>query len=137
MSCSCQNEWAPVTTGGCCCGRRRGQAAYGLARYGGAADDFNRVLGGLLGGAGAEAAGQMLDDPKVQAALAQATEDCKAKAEEGVNDWMKKNWGYLAAGAAGLVGLQLALNVVAMEAYLPRRDLKEVLGETRKRRRTG
>ena len=95
------------------------------------------MLGGLLGGAGAQAAGQMLDDPKVQAALAKATEDCKEKAEEGVNDWMKKNWGYLAAGAAGMVGLQLALNIISLEAYLPRRDLKEVLGETRARRKAG
>jgi hypothetical protein len=135
MSCACSNEWTPVQTAPCRCGR----AAYGYsgraASYGNAADDINRVLGNLLGGVGAQAAGQIIDDPKVQATIQQATEDCKVKAEEGVNDWMKKNWGYLVAGAAGLVGLQLALNVVALEAYLPKRDLTDVLRTARGKRR--
>jgi hypothetical protein len=122
------DPFAPIVvaspSGGCgcsaCCAKARQPTALALQGSYGAANP----LGDFLGALGGSAAGAALQDPAVQEALMAAAGECQTKAEEGVNSWMKKNWPYLLAGGAGIVGLNYVMTMTALGTYLGGRDLK-------------
>jgi hypothetical protein len=96
-------------------------------RYGDAASNLARTLGGLLGSAASSAAVPMLRDPEVQQAIAEATLECKTRAKEGVSEWFReplgagwvpeftpKHWTILGIGALILghwLGTTIALSI--------------------------
>jgi hypothetical protein len=47
----------------------------------------------------------LLADPEIQALVNTVGVQCQQRAQDGVNEWMKTNWGYLIAAGATLVGL--------------------------------
>lgn len=47
----------------------------------------------------------LLADPEIEALLEDVGTQCQSRAQDGVNEWMRDNWGYLVAAGAALVGL--------------------------------
>ena len=101
-------------------------------RYGDAAGDLARTLGGLLGNAASSAAAPMLRDPEVKQAIADATLECKTRAKEGVSEWVNeplaygltpKHWGILGIGV--LLAGHWALTTLALSIAFPRSAFKK------------
>ena len=68
----------------------------------------------FLGGVGAGSVQHLLDDPEIQAQMADFQLQCKAQAKDGVTEWMRENWGLLVAGGAALVFVNYLVIVAAV-----------------------
>jgi hypothetical protein len=97
-------------------GALQAPATYGNS----AASELARTLGGLLGAGASAAAAPMLRDPEVQQAIADATEECKVRAKEGVDEWMQENWHLLALGASAILAGHWVLTTIALRLAFPR-----------------
>ncbi len=108
-------------------------AEYGDGRYGDVAGDLARTLGGLLGTASSSAAGPILRDPEVQQTIAEATQECKTRAKEGVGEWFNeeiawgltpKHWTLLGVGTL-IIGHWMG-TTLALALAFPRSAYKDV-----------
>ena len=80
------------------------------AVYGARDDSFTDFLGTI----GAGSVHNLLDDPEIQAQMAEFQLQCKAQAKAGVTEWMGENWGLLVVGGAALVFMNYLVIVAAV-----------------------
>ena len=99
-------------------------ATYGATSSYSGTNDPVGALGVALGGLLGAGAGEIAQDPRVQALVAEAAETCRDRAKAGVTEWIYENRVPIAWGAGGTVAVLLlghfVLSVTALSLAFPR-----------------
>ncbi len=93
--------------------------------FGGRGQEAAQGIGYLLTQLGSRAAGNVLQDPQVQAAITDIKDQCQIRAKAGVTEWFIEWWPALAFGAfALLVGNYVVLSTALIQAGVRRKNFR-------------